>query len=55
MCDIHDWIGKEVKIGNIEAEITKVWGASFVQVEFFNINEGMIPVHVDDIKKYIVS
>lgn len=55
MCDIHDLIGKEVKIGNIEGEITKVLGASFIQVDFFDINEGMIPVHVDDIKKYIVS
>lgn len=54
MCNIHELIGREVKIDNKEGEITKVLGTSFLKVEYFNINEGEISISVDDIEKFLV-
>lgn len=55
MKDIHDYIGKEVKIGDKEGEVTKTLGVQFLKVEFFNLNDGTATVDVADIEKYLVD
>lgn len=55
MKDIHDYIGREVKIGGKEGEITKILGVQFLKVEFFNLNDGTATIDISDIEKYLVA
>lgn len=51
---MNDLVGKEVKIGDKEGEITKVLGCNYL-VEFFNINDGRCIIHDSKIKKFLIN
>lgn len=51
---MRDLVGREIKIGEKEGEITKILGCSNYLVEFFNINDGKCVIHVDEIDKYLI-
>ena len=51
---IHDLLGREVKIGDKEGEITNILGTQHYEVTFFDLNEGKTSIHYKDISKYLV-
>lgn len=55
MKDIHDYVGREVKIGDKEGEITKTLAVQFLKVEFFNLNDGTATIDVVEIDKYLLE
>lgn len=50
---MKELLGREVKIGNKEGEITNILGVGY-EVTFFNINEGKIYIDSREIEKYLV-
>lgn len=50
----HELLGKEVKIGDLEGEITNILGTAFLEVTYFNINDGKIVIEIKDVCKYLV-
>lgn len=54
MTNIHDLIGREIKIDSKEGEITKILGVNFAEITFFNINDGKISIEIKEIDKYLV-
>ncbi|MBQ5851501.1 MAG: hypothetical protein IIW54_11945 [Lachnospiraceae bacterium] len=51
---MRELLGKEVKIGNKEGEITSILGDGY-EVSFFNLNDGRTYISSRDIKKYLVN
>ena len=51
---MRELLGKEVKIGNKEGEITSILGDGY-EVSFFNLNDGRTYISSRDIKKYIIK
>lgn len=49
-----DLINREVKIGDKEGEITRRLGTSFLEVAFFNVNDGKTVIDIKDVEKYLV-
>lgn len=50
---MKELLGREVKIGDKEGEITNILGVGY-EVTFFNINEGKIYIDSREIEKYLV-
>lgn len=50
---MRELLGREVKIGDKEGEITNILGVGY-EVTFFNINEGKIYIDSREIEKYLV-
>lgn len=51
--NMSDLIGREVKIGNKEGEITNVLGIGY-EVTFFNVADGRVFIDERDIYDYLV-
>lgn len=51
--NMSDLIGREVKIGDKEGEITNVLGIGY-EVTFFNIADGRVFIDARDIYDYLV-
>lgn len=52
MKEIHELIGRQVKIGVKEGEITNILGI-YYEVTFFNVNDGRTIINIKDIDKYL--
>lgn len=52
--NLNEYIGKEVKIGEKYGEITRVLGC-FLEVTFYDLNEGRIAVDPKDIEKFVTN
>ena len=50
----NELLGKEVKIGELEGEITSILGVDFLEVTYFNINDGKTIIEIKDVDKYLV-
>lgn len=50
---IRDLLGREVRIGEKEGEITAILGVGY-EISFFNINDGKFYVAARDINKYLI-
>lgn len=47
-------LGKEVKIGDLEGEITNKLGVAFLEVTYFNVNDGKTIIEIGEVDKYLV-
>lgn len=47
-------LGREVKIGDKEGEITNILGVGY-EISFFNLNDGKIYIESREISKYLVK
>lgn len=50
---MKELLGREVKIGDKEGEITNILGIGY-EISFFNINDGKTYIDVRGIEKYLV-
>lgn len=50
----NDLLGKEVKIGGLEGEITNILGTAFLEVTYFNVNDGKTIIEIGEVDKYLV-
>lgn len=50
----NELLGKEVKIGDLEGEITNILGTAFLEVTCFNVNDGKIIIEIGEVNKYLV-
>lgn len=50
---MKELLGREVKIGGKEGEITNILGVGY-EISFFNINDGKTYIDAREIEKYLV-
>lgn len=50
---MKELLGREVKIGNKEGEITNILGVGY-EISFFDVNDGKTYIDSRDIEKYLV-
>lgn len=50
---MKELLGKQVKIGEKEGEITNILGCAY-EITFFNVNDGKTCVYADEIEKILV-
>lgn len=50
----NELLGKEVKIGDLEGEITNILGMAFLEVTYFNVNNGKTIIEIGEVEKYLL-
>lgn len=50
----YELLGKEVKIGDLEGEITNILGSAFLEVTYYNVNNGKTVIEIEEVDKYLV-
>lgn len=54
MKNLHDFINREVKIGDKDGEITNIFGCA-LEVTFFNVNDGKTIIYPEDVNEFLVT